>query len=303
MNFGEVITAMVTPFDEDLEIDYSQLKMLIQFLINNGTDAIIVSGTTGESPTLSREEKLNLFHHSVEIVGNRIPVIAGTSTYHTKESIYLTKEAEQIGCDGIMAVTPYYNRPNQKGLYRHFSQLAKNTKLPIMLYNVPSRTGVDLQPKTVISLSDIPNITSIKEASGNLEAFSEIIYIKEANWNIEKISEIIDNTKYNFTVYSGDDSLTLPMLSVGGFGVVSVASHVYGHKIKQMITNYNLGNTEIASEIHKQLLPFMLEIFKVPSPAPIKFALNHLGVDVGNVREPLLPLNETEQSALTSLLV
>ena|SRR5690625_51099 len=287
MNFGEVITAMVTPFDEDLQIDYSQLKMLIQFLINNGTDAIIVSGTTGESPTLSSEEKLDLFHHSVEIVGNRIPVIAGTSTYHTKESIYLTKEAEQIGCDGIMAVTPYYNRPNQKGLYRHFSQLAKNTKLPIMLYNVPSRTGVDLQPKTVISLSDIPNITSIKEASGNLEA----------------VSEIIANTRDNFTVYSGDDSLTLPILSVGGFGVVSVASHVYGHKIKQMITNYNLGNTEIASEIHKQLLPFMLEIFKVPSPAPIKFALNHLGVDVGNVREPLLPLNETEQSALTSLLV
>lgn len=287
MNFGEVITAMVTPFDEDLQIDYSQLKMLIQFLINNGTDAIIVSGTTGESPTLSREEKLNLFHHSVEIVGNRIPVIAGTSTYHTKESIYLTKEAEQIGCDGIMAVTPYYNRPNQKGLYRHFSQLAKNTKLPIMLYNVPSRTGVDLQPKTVISLSDIPNITSIKEASGNLEA----------------VSEIIANTRDNFTVYSGDDSLTLPILSVGGFGVVSVASHVYGHKIKQMITNYNLGNTEIASEIHKQLLPFMLEIFNVPSPAPIKFALNHLGVDVGNVREPLLPLNETEKTALTSLLV
>ncbi|HLS34714.1 MAG TPA: 4-hydroxy-tetrahydrodipicolinate synthase [Bacillota bacterium] len=287
MNFGEVITAMVTPFDEDLQIDYSQLKMLIQFLINNGTDAIIVSGTTGESPTLSSEEKLDLFHHSVEIVGNRIPVIAGTSTYHTKESIYLTKEAEQIGCDGIMAVTPYYNRPNQKGLYRHFSQLAKNTKLPIMLYNVPSRTGVDLQPKTVISLSDIPNITSIKEASGNLEA----------------VSEIIANTRDNFTVYSGDDSLTLPILSVGGFGVVSVASHVYGHKIKQMITNYNLGNTEIASEIHKQLLPFMLEIFNVPSPAPIKFALNHLGVDVGNVREPLLPLNETEKTALTSLLV
>src|SRR5690625_2179903 len=192
------------------------------------------------------EEKLNLFHHSVEIVGNRIPVIAGTSTYHTKESIYLTKEAEQIGCDGIMAVTPYYNRPNQKGLYRHFSQLAKNTKLPIMLYNVPSRTGVDLQPKTVISLSDIPNITSIKEASGNLEA----------------VSEIIANTRDNFTVYSGDDSLTLPILSVGGFGVVSVASHVYGHKIKQTLTNYNLGNTEIASEIHKQLLPFMLEIFR-----------------------------------------
>lgn len=287
MNFGEVITAMVTPFDEDLQIDYSQLKMLIQFLINNGTDAIIVSGTTGESPTLSSEEKLDLFHHSVEIVGNRIPVIAGTSTYHTKESIYLTKEAEQIGCDGIMAVTPYYNRPNQKGLYRHFSQLAKNTKLPIMLYNVPSRTGVDLQPKTVISLSDIPNITSIKEASGNLEA----------------VSEIIANTRDNFTVYSGDDSLTLPILSVGGFGVVSVASHVYGHKIKQMITNYNLGNTEIASEIHKQLLPFMLEIFNVPSPASIKFALNHLGVDVGNVREPLLPLNETEKTALTSLLV
>ena len=248
MNFGEVITAMVTPFDEQLKVDYHRLEKLINFLIKNGSDAIVVSGTTGESPTLSMEEKLSLFEHTVKIVKGRIPVIAGTGTNNTKESVYLTEEAEKLGVNGIMAITPYYNRPNQKGLYVHFEKMALSTKLPVMLYNVPARTSVHLEVDTVVELSKIPNITSIKEASGNLE----------------NISKIIANTPEHFTVYSGDDSLTLPILSIGGFGVVSVASHIYGTKIKQMIKNYRLGNIKLAANIHKQLLPFMIEIFSSP---------------------------------------
>lgn len=286
MNFGEVITAMVTPFDQENKINYQQLKRLVNYLINNGSDALIVSGTTGESPTLSSAEKISLYKQVVKIVKGRIPVIAGSGTNNTEESIYLTKEAQKAGVNGIMAITPYYNRPDQEGLYNHFLKIARATKLPIMLYNVPARTGINLEVETVLALSKIPNITSLKDASADLEA----------------ISSIISNTPEHFTLYSGDDSLTLPILSIGGFGVVSVASHVYGYKLKQMITNYRLGNNELAAKIHKQLLPFMIEIFKSPSPAPIKFALNNLGVDVGLVREPLLPLPQESQSTIISLL-
>lgn len=286
MNFGEVITAMVTPFNENFTVDFQRLEKLVYYLMNNGTDAIIVTGTTGESPTLTMEEKIKLYEKTVKYVGGKIPVIAGTSTYSTKESIFLTKEAERVGVNGIMAVTPYYNRPNQAGLYQHFIKMAEATKLPMMLYNVPSRTGVNIEVETVIKLSEVPNITSIKEASGDLEA----------------VGKIIANTPEHFTLYSGDDSLTLPILSIGGFGVVSVASHVFGHKIKQMITNYRLGNIKLAANLHKELLPFMMEIFNAPSPAPIKFALNNLGIEVGSVREPLVSLTEKEQKELLRLL-
>lgn len=286
MNFGEVITAMVTPFDDHNKINDEHLKKLVNYLINNGSDALVVSGTTGESPTLTSQEKINLYSKIVTIVDGRIPVIAGTGTNNTEESIYLTKEAEKAGVNGIMAITPYYNRPDQRGLYNHFVKIANSTKLPIMLYNVPGRTSVNLELDTVVSLSKIPNITSIKDASGDLEL----------------IGSIITKTPEHFTLYSGDDSLTLPILSIGGFGVVSVASHVYGHKIKQMITNFFLGNTELATEIHKQLLPFMIEIFKSPSPAPIKFALNNLGIQVGSVRDPLTPIPQSMQSSIIELL-
>lgn len=286
MNFGEVITAMVTPFDEENKINYKQVKRLVNYLINNGTDALIVTGTTGESPTLTKAEKISLYKDVVQIVKGRIPVIAGSGTNNTEESIYLTKEAEKAGVNGIMAITPYYNRPDQQGLYNHFLKIANNTKLPIMLYNVPARTGVHLEVETIISLSKIPNITSLKDASGDLEG----------------IGSVISNTPDHFTLYSGDDSLTLPILAIGGFGVVSVASHVYGHKIKQMITNFSLGNNDLAAKIHQQLLPFMIEIFKSPSPAPIKFALNNLGINVGLVREPLSSVPQELQASISKLL-
>jgi len=286
MNFGEVVTAMVTPFDDENKINETQLEKLINHLINNGSDALIVSGTTGESATLTKEEKLKLYKKVVEIVENRIPVIAGTGTNNTKESIYLTQKAEELGVNGIMLVTPYYNRPSQKGIYNHFFKVAKATKLPVMLYNVPGRTGIHLEEETVISLSKVPNITSLKDASGDLES----------------ISSIISNTPDHFTLYSGDDCLTLPILSIGGFGVVSVASHIYGHKIKRMITNYNLGNVTLAAKLHKELLPFMKEIFHAPSPGPIKFALNNIGVSVGSVRSPLAEVPESIQTSITNLL-
>lgn len=286
MNFGEVITAMVTPFNDDGKIDFSKLTILIEYLINHGTDALIIAGTTGESPTLNFDEKKQLFEYVVQIVQNRIPVVAGTGTYSTSQSIELTKIAGDIGVDGIMAVTPYYNKPNQSGLIEHFTAIAKNTKLPIMLYNIPGRSMVNMDPDTVVELSAIPNITSIKEASGNLE----------------QVAEIVARTPDHFTLYSGDDSLTLPILSVGGFGVVSVASHIIGNEMKQMITNFLSGNINTAINLHQKLLPIMIELFKAPSPTPIKTALNILGIDVGPVRLPLVSLTEAENKSLIDLL-
>lgn len=282
MNFGDVITAMVTPFNRRGEIDFDKLHILVDYLIKNGSDALVVAGTTGESPTLTYDEKLKLFSYVVQATKKRIPIIAGTGTNDTEQSIQLTKEAENIGVDGIMAVTPYYNKPNQQGLIEHFQAIATQTKLPIMLYNIPGRSAVNMDIETVIELSKIPNITSIKEASGNLEY----------------ASEIIAHTPEHFTLYAGDDSLTLPMLAIGGFGVVSVASHVIGNELKQMITNFLSGNIQTSINLHQKLLPLMMELFKVPSPAPIKSALNYIGIDVGSVRLPLVSLTEIEKHSL-----
>ena len=210
MNFGQILTAMVTPFDENGEIDFQATKNLINYLIANGTDGLVVSGTTGESPTLTEEEKVKLFKFTVEVVNGRVPVIAGTGSNNTKESIELTILAEDAGVDGIMLVAPYYNKPSQEGLYQHFKTIAEVTSLPIMLYNVPGRSVVNISVETVIRLSKIPNIVSIKEASGNLDA----------------MAEIINHTPEDFSLYSGDDGLTIPVLSIGGAGVISVASHV-----------------------------------------------------------------------------
>src|SRR5690625_1836781 len=207
MNFGQVITAMVTPFDQYGAIDFPATKNLIEHLIANGTDAVIVAGTTGESPTLSTDEKISLFQFVVQEVAGRIPVIAGTGSNNTQESVDLTQKAEKCGVDGIMLVVPYYNRPSQAGIYEHFKLIAGATKLPIMLYNIPGRTGCNMEVDTVVSLAEIDNIVCIKEASGNLDA----------------MTEIIRRTPNHFTLYSGDDSLTLPVLAIGGAGVVSVS--------------------------------------------------------------------------------
>ncbi|MFD1447172.1 4-hydroxy-tetrahydrodipicolinate synthase [Oceanobacillus profundus] len=286
MNFGEVLTAMVTPFDKNGQIDFAQTNVLIDYLIDNGTDALVIAGTTGESPTLRTEEKINLFKYVVKKVDRRVPVIAGTGSNSTEASIDLTKKADECGVDGIMLVTPYYNKPDQRGMYTHFSAIAQETNLPIMLYNIPGRSVVNLTAETVINLSQIDNIVSMKEASGDLD----------------QVAEIIEHTPNDFTVYSGDDGLTIPMLAIGADGVVSVASHVIGNEMQTMVQQFKNGQVQEAAALHRELLPIMNGLFTAPSPSPVKAALQLKGIETGGVRMPLVPLTDEEISKLKLLL-
>ncbi|MFJ5761850.1 4-hydroxy-tetrahydrodipicolinate synthase [Neobacillus sp. NPDC093182] len=287
VHFGRVSTAMVTPFDKKGHIDFSKTTQLVNYLIDNGTDSLVVAGTTGESPTLSKEEKLALFDHVVKAAAKRIPVIAGTGSNNTYASVELTKRAEQLGVDGIMLVAPYYNKPNQEGLYQHFKTIAEATALPVMVYNIPSRASVNIHPETIIRLSKIPNIVAVKEASGDLNA----------------MTKIIANTDRDFDLYSGDDAIAIPVLSIGGAGIVSVASHVIGKEMQQMVKSFLDGDHEQAAKLHQKLLPIMQGLFAAPSPAPVKTALQIKGLDVGSVRLPLVPLTEQERAALSKLLL
>jgi 4-hydroxy-tetrahydrodipicolinate synthase len=286
MNFGQVLTAMVTPFDQNGEVDFNATRILVDYLIENGTDGIVVAGTTGESPTLTTEEKVALFKLVVDAVNGRVPVIAGTGSNNTRASISLTKLAEETGVDGIMLVAPYYNKPSQEGMYQHFKTIAESTPLPIMLYNIPGRSVVNLSVETIVRLSQIPNIVALKEASGNLDA----------------MAEIISQAPSDFTLYSGDDGLALPVLAIGGAGVVSVASHVIGNEIQEMINHFKNGNVQDAASAHRRLLPIMKALFTAPNPAPVKAALNMNGVNVGGLRLPLLPLTTEEQRTLQGVL-
>jgi 4-hydroxy-tetrahydrodipicolinate synthase len=286
IHIGRVSTAMVTPFDKNGHIDFAKTTQLVNYLIENGTDSLVVAGTTGESPTLSKEEKLALFDHVVKITNNRIPVIAGTGSNNTYESIELTKKAEQLGVDAIMAVAPYYNKPNQEGLYQHFKAIAEVTSLPLMVYNIPGRSAVNILPETIIRLSKIANIVAVKEASGDLNA----------------MTQIIANTDDDFVLYSGDDGLTLPALSIGGAGVVSVASHVIGNEMQEMVKAFLDGEIAKAAKMHQHLLPLMQGLFAAPNPAPVKTALQVTGLAVGSVRLPLVGLTEKERTTLIALL-
>lgn len=284
--FGRIVTAMVTPFDAKGNVDFEKTTLLIEYLLKNGTDSLVVAGTTGESPTLTKQEKLALFEHVVKVVDKRVPVIAGTGNYDTKESIELTKEAETIGVDGILLVAPYYNKPSQEGLYEHFRTIAMETELPIMIYNIPGRSVVEIAPETVIRLSEIPNIVAIKDAGGDLE----------------KMTQIIAGTAADFELYVGDDSLTLPVLSIGGVGVVSVASHVIGKEMQAMMNSFLAGDVQKAARWHQRLLPLMKQLFAQPSPAPVKTALQLKGMNVGSVRLPLVPLTAEEREQLQDVL-
>nr|WP_102348539.1 4-hydroxy-tetrahydrodipicolinate synthase [Bacillus sp. Marseille-P3661] len=282
MNFGRVLTAMVTPFDQKGDVDTQKVQELVNYLIANGTEGIVVAGTTGESPTLTTDEKLALFQQVVEVANGRVPVIAGTGSNNTRASIELTKKAEKIGVNGIMLVVPYYNKPSQEGLYQHFKAISAETSLPVMLYNIPGRSSVNMTPETIIRLSQIDNIVCVKEASGNLDA----------------MAQIIEQTDESFSLYSGDDSMTIPTLAIGGMGVVSVASHVIGNEMQSMVSAFLNGNHVEASKMHRKLLPIMKALFAAPSPSPVKAALNLKGIEVGSVRLPLVPLNDLELAAL-----
>lgn len=275
---GRLLTAMVTPFNEQGEVDYDQAKKLALALLNSGSDGLVVVGTTGESATLVREEERRLFREVKSAVGERGAVIAGTGSNSTAEALEATKDAERIGVDACLLVVPYYNRPTQEGLYQHFKTVAQSTSLPCILYNVPSRTVVSLSAETAIKLSHIDNIIGIKEASGNLE----------------QISQIINNTREDFLVWSGNDSDTLPILALGGYGIISVASHLVGNQIKRMINNFLSGKVEEAAKIHRHLLLLVKALFIVSNPIPIKYALNHIGFNVG---KPRLPLTEPDEKS------
>jgi len=269
---GRLLTAMVTPFDAEGKIDYQQAKNLARALLDSGSDGLIISGTTGESPTLSHEEKLRLFGEVKSAISNRGVLIAGTGSYNTKETQELTKEAEKIGVDACLLVVPYYNRPTQQGLFEHFSAIAQATTLPCILYNVPSRTVANLDSTTVIKLSYIDNIVGVKEASGNLR----------------QAAEIIQGSSNDFLVYSGNDGDTLFILALGGYGVISVASHLVGTQIKNMIEKFLAGETREAASIHRHLLPLINALFIIPNPMPVKYALNYVGFPVGKFRLPLV---------------
>ena len=272
VNFGRVITAMVTPFKEDGSVNYEVAERLAAHLAENGTDGIVVCGTTGESPTLSWDEEYQLFQVVQKAVSGKAKVLAGTGSNSTSEAIAATEKAAKLGLDGSLQVVPYYNKPPQAGLYHHFQAIAQSCPdLPIMLYNIPGRTGQNLQPETVARLAEIPNIVAVKEASGSLDQVSQIRCL----------------TPVEFAIYSGDDSLTLPLLSVGGIGVVSVASHLVGSQLQQMIQAFEKGQTQVATQIHLKLFPLFKALFCTTNPIPLKVALKLQGWAVGSTRLPL----------------
>jgi len=284
INLGRLLTAMVTPFDEKGELDYPQAKRLAQALLKSGSQGLIVSGTTGESPTLTKEEKLRLFAEVRSVA--KQGVVANTGTYSTRESIELTREAERVGVDAILLVVPYYNKPTQDGLFQHFKSIAQSTSLPCIIYNVPGRTVTSISADTVIRLSQIDNIVGIKEASGNLE----------------QIARIVQVVKRDFLVYSGNDSDTLPILALGGYGVISVASHLVGNQISEMMDKFLGGKTEEAAQIHRNLLPLVNALFIVSNPIPVKHALNHIGFTVGKPRLPLTEPDDKSKAAIEAAL-
>jgi len=283
---GRLLTAMVTPFDARGEVHYQQAKKLALSLLDSGSDGVLVSGTTGESPTLSREEKLRLFAEAKSAIANRGAVVAGTGNYNTRESQELTKEAERIGVDACLLVVPYYNRPTQEGLWQHFKAIAESTSLPIIIYNVPSRTVANLTADTLIRLSQIGNIVGVKEASGNLR----------------QIAEIIQGTKEDFLVYSGNDSDTISILALGGYGVISVASHLVGIQIRDMIQKFLNGEPQEAARLHRYLLPLVDVLFVISNPAPVKWALNYAGFPVGKPRLPLVEPDEKSADLIATTL-
>lgn len=277
---------MVTPMKQDGSVDYKQAVELAEMLVNNGSDGVVVSGTTGESPTLTFDEKVQLYSDIVNELGGNTEIIAGTGSNNTQESINLTKAAETAGVDGIMLVTPYYNKPTQEGLYQHFRAIAEASSLPIMLYNVPGRTNVNLLPETIAKLAKISNIVAVKEASGNLE---QVSYLRTI-------------TPDDFLIYSGEDALTLPILSVGGCGVVSVASHLVGRRIKSMVEAFLSGKVKEATSIHLELLRIFKTMFITTNPVPVKRSLGFLGFETGPVRLPLVDLSEVETDIIKETL-
>lgn len=287
MFFGKVLTAMVTPYDAVGEVDYAKVQKLAKHLLANGSDGVLICGTTGESPCLTPAERASLWAAAKEAVGDTGRLILGTTDNETAFSCEVAKKAQKAGADALLAVAPYYNKPSQEGLYRHFAKIAASADIPIILYNIPGRTSVNIQPETVLRLAqDCPNIVAIKDATGSLDS----------------VSALVSMLPEDFAVYSGDDSLTLPIVSVGGAGVISVASHLIGSQIAQMIELYQQGDVVAARQMHLQYFELFKKLFITTNPVPVKSCLNLLGWEMGDCRLPLAPPSAAELAELQAML-
>lgn len=284
--FGRVITAMATPFAPDGSLDLSRARTLADHLVSHGSDGLVVCGTTGESPTLTHREKHDLLLAVVDTVGSLADVIAGTGTYNTRESIDLSAMAAEAGATGLLVVTPYYSRPPQSGLLAHFEAVAGATNLPIILYDIPSRTGRKIEHATLLALAEVPTIVGVKDAAGDLAGTARLA--------AEKPSD--------FTIWSGDDGLTLPMLALGAHGVISVASHLVGPRIQDLIAAHVKGEVDAAAAINRELVPIFDVLFITSNPIPLKAALEMIGQPAGDPRLPLVPATEQERSRVRAVL-
>ena len=279
---GRLLTAMVTPFDEKGEVDYEQAKKLALALLESGSDGVVVAATTGEAPTLTWEEELRLFEEIKSVVGDRGDVVAYTGSNSTTEAVEATRGAEKIGVDACLSVVPYYNRPNQEGIYQHFKTIAESTSLPIIMYNIPSRVVINMEPDTMARLSQIDNIIGVKEAIGNME----------------HVAKTINNAREGFLIWSGNDNDTFHIMTLGGYGVIAVTTHLVGKQYKEMMDLIVAGKTFEAAAIHRNLVPLVNAMFCAPSPGPVKYALNHIGFRVG---KPRLPLIEPDEKAAATI--
>ena len=285
--FGHVLTAMVTPFDDDLKIDFKAVERIVEHLISTGTESIVVSGTTGESPTLEDSEKTDLLKFVLRIARGRAKVVMGTGSYSTAKTVRDSREAERLGADGLLVVAPYYNRPSQEGLLRHFVEIAAATRLPIIVYNIPHRCAVNITVETTMGLIEqCPNIHALKDSTGS----------------VEQAAEIAGKARPGFHVYSGDDYLIWPFLSIGGSGIVSVASHVAGTEISAIVKAFSIGQPDRSRQEHYSLLPLFKGLFTAPNPTCVKYALSQLGLCKPNLRLPLVPLKKEQTEALDKVL-
>ena len=284
---GEVITAMVTPMGKDGVIDYDKVELLADYLVKSGSDAILVAGTTGESPTLTNEEEIELVSSVKRAAKNRVKIILGAGSNSTASAVEYSKFAQKEEVDAILSVVPYYNKPNQKGLIEHFSAVAESTDLPVIMYNIPSRTGINMLPETAAYLA---------------EKYDNIVALKQSFGDMDKVTELKILCPKDFAIYSGDDSLTLPMLSLGAQGVISVASHLFGTELKSMIRNFKTGQFLAAKNMHQTLYPVFKKLFMAPNPIPVKAALAHEGLIEEYVRKPLTVLDESEKEELYKVL-
>jgi 4-hydroxy-tetrahydrodipicolinate synthase len=285
-DLGRILTAMVTPFDAELRVDHARAAELARKLVAEGSDGVVVSGTTGESPTLSEDEKVALFRTIVAAIGDRATVVAGTGSYDTAAAVALSRRAAEAGVHGLLVISPYYNKPDQRGLLAHFTAVAGATELPVILYNHPGRTGVTIEPATMAALAEVPNVVGVKDSSGSLDL----------------VTQYRMATPPDFLVWSGDDPLTLPYLAVGGHGVISVTAHVAGRELAAMLAAWDRGDLAEARRLHEATYALSKVLFCAPSPSPTKYALEKLGFPVGGVRLPLLPADDAARAQVDRVL-